>query len=109
MTATSRRRSGLRLLTAAAVVGLVHAGFTVYWAAGGRWLLRTVGAWAVRLAESSPGLTALALGAVAVLKVAGALVPLLVDARALPGRRWWRALSWAGAVGLILYGLLNVV
>ena len=32
------------------VLGLTHAGFSAYWALGGRWLLGTVGEWAVRMA-----------------------------------------------------------
>ena len=77
--AVPQRQVGVGLLGAAAGVGLVHAAFTVYWAAGGRWLLRTVGAWAVRLADSSPLACAVVLGAVAVLKCVGALVPIAVE------------------------------
>ena len=93
----------------AAVVGLVHAGFSAYWALGGRFLLDTVGQWAVDLADRSPGVTAVGLGAVAVAKAAGAVVPLLVEARRLPGRRVWRALAWVGGVVLVLYGGANIV
>jgi len=100
--------AGLRLLFAAAAVGLLHAGFTVYWASGGRWLLRTVGTWAVRLADDRPGAAGAVLGVVAVVKVAGAVVPVLVEAGHIGGRRRWRALERAGAAVLIGYGLLNV-
>lgn len=104
-----RRRWGLRFLVAAATFGLIHAAFTVYWAAGGRWLLRTVGAWAVQLADRNPAECAAVLGLVAVLKIAGAVLPLLVETRPVAGRRLWRALAWAGALSLIIYGLLNVL
>lgn len=105
----TKRRVGVGLLVAAAGVGLVHAAFTVYWASGGRWLLRTVGAWAVQLADSSPRACAAVLGAVAVLKIAGALIPVTVETRRVPGRRVWRRLAWAAAVALIAYGVINVV
>ena len=38
----------------AAVVGVLHGLFSLYWALGGRWLLDTVGAWAVDLADDAP-------------------------------------------------------
>ena len=44
-------------------LGLAHAGFSAYWALGGRWLLRTVGEWAVRLADADPQRAGLALAA----------------------------------------------
>ena len=104
-----RRRTGTRLLIAAAAVGLLHAAFSLYWALGGRWLLRTVGAWAVQLADSSPAAAGVVLGVVAALKLAGAVVPVMVETGRLGGRRAWRALAWTGACGLIAYGLLNVL
>lgn len=101
--------TGVRLLVAAAAVGLVHAGFTIYWAVGGRWLLRTVGSWAVELVDDRPGVAGAVLGVVAVVKISGSLGPVLVEAGRIGGRRRWRALEWAGAVVLLGYGLLNVV
>ena len=100
---------GIRLLVAAAAVGLLHAAFSLYWALGGRWLLRTVGAWAVQLADNSPAATGVVLGLLAALKVAGAVVPVLVETGKLRGRRAWRTLTWFGACGLVAYGLLNVL
>lgn len=93
----------------AAAAGLVHAGFSAYWALGGRWLLDTVGQWAVRLAVEAPVGAGLVLGLVAILKAAGAAVPIMVEQGRLGGRRFWRVLEWVGAVGLLLYGLVNVV
>lgn len=101
--------TGSRLLLSATAVGLVHAAFTVYWATGGRWLLPTVGAWAVRLADERPGAAGAVLGLVAVVKVAGSVVPVLVETGHVGGRGRWRAVEWAGAAVLIGYGLLNVV
>lgn len=103
-----RRLMGVRLLSTAAAAGLLHAAFTLYWASGGRWLLSTVGAWAVRLADSRPVVAAALLGIVAVVKIAGSVVPVLVEAGRIRGRRRWRALEWAGAAVLIAYGLFNV-
>lgn len=40
----ARRDSMNRWLGLAAVSGAVHADFTLYWAAGGTWLLNTLGA-----------------------------------------------------------------
>lgn len=96
-------------LYAAAAVGLVHAAFSLYWALGGRWLLDTVGQWALTLATQSSVAAGLGLGLIALLKVAGAVVPVLVEQGRIPGRRVWRVLEWAGAIGLTAYGLLNVV
>lgn len=104
-----RERVGIGLLWAAAAVGLVHAAFSLYWAAGGRWLLRTVGSWAVQLADSRPLAVAAVLGLVTAVKIAGALLPVVVQTRPVRGRRQWRLLFWAGSVILVLYGLANVV
>lgn len=103
------RAPGVRVLVAAAAVGLVHAGFTVYWAAGGRWLLPTVGAWTVRLADERPVTTTVVLGLVALAKISGSVVPVLVEVGRIGWRHFWRVLEWAGAVVLIGYGLVNVV
>src|SRR5580658_3624250 len=73
--ATSRR--GMLPALAGLAVGLAYAAISVYWGAGGRWLLNTVG-----ISLSQPGqaghLAALAAvwGAAAV-KAAAALLPLL--------------------------------
>ena len=88
--------------------GMLHAAFSVYWAVGGRWLLPTVGQWAVRAAAQNPGQTGLVLGGVALAKAVGATVPVLVAYNRLPWRRTWRGLSWLGGTVLILYGAINV-
>lgn len=83
--------------------------FSVYWALGGRWLLNTVGVWAVDLVNRAPLLSAVVLCAVAVAKFVGAGVPLLVEYERMPGRHFWRALEWIGAGVLVMYGAVNVV
>lgn len=104
-----RERLSLGLVWAAAVFGGVHALFSAYWALGGDWLLRTVGAWAVDLRNSSPTAAVLGLGAIAVVKAVAAVVPVLVAYGRLPWRRLWRTVSWIGGCFLIAYGGLNVV
>jgi len=97
------------LLTAAALAGLVHAGFSLYWALGGRWLLRTVGQWAVDYARDAPVVAGLVLAVVAAVKAAVAILPLVSGRRRLPRPRVWRGLSWLAAVVLVGYGGLNSV
>jgi hypothetical protein len=49
------------------------------------------------------------LGVVAVLKIAGAVIPLRIETRPCRARRVWRRLAAVAAVGLMVYGLVNVV
>jgi hypothetical protein len=97
--------SRTRLLTAAAAVGLLHALVSAYWALGGTWLVSTVGQWAADWARDEPGTAFAVLGAVALLKTAGAVVPLLVDT----DRRAWRGVLGGGALVLVVYGVANTV
>ena len=92
-----------------AVAGLVHAGFSLFWALGGRWLLDTVGAWAVDLTRDRPVAAAVGLLAVAAVKTAGALLPVLATTGRAPWPRLWRGLAWCGAIVLVVYGALNAV
>ncbi|MCC3289849.1 DUF3995 domain-containing protein [Arthrobacter sp. zg-Y1110] len=98
---------GRACLWTACAAGLLHAGFSLYWALGGRWLLDTVGQWAVS-AEASLR-TGLLLGAVAAFKAAAALIPTAAAYGRLPEPRLLRTLSWIGAVVLVLYGGANTV
>lgn len=107
--ASPATRLGLRLLYAAAVVGLVHAAFSLYWAVGGEWLLSTVGQWTLDLRSSRPGLAALALIVIAAVKAAGAVLPLLATLNRVRWPRLWRGLAWAGAPVLVLYGGANTL
>jgi hypothetical protein len=111
-TAPGRRdaaRPGQWPARAALAVGLAYAGISGYWAAGGTWLLDTVGR---SLAAGGPGgAAAAAAWAAAGLKVIAAVLPLLAASRAAaampaPRRRLLRVLAWAQAVILTLYGLI---
>ncbi|MEH0109073.1 DUF3995 domain-containing protein [Tersicoccus sp. MR15.9] len=102
-----RRRGSLTWVWLASVAGLVHAGVSAYWALGGRALLSTVGSWAVQLAADAPVAAGLGLGVVAVVKAAAAVVPAAVAHGRIGGQRGWRAISWAGAAALIVYGGAN--
>lgn len=109
MRVPTRKLSSRALLAAACVAGLVHAAFSLYWALGGSWLIETVGQWAVDWSREAPTTAALVLAAIAAVKAAGAVVPLLVESGRLPGRNAWRTLSWAGAIVLLAYGAANTV
>jgi hypothetical protein len=93
----------------AGVAGAVHAGFSLYWAVGGQWLLATVGQWAVDLSAEAPMTTGLVLGFVAAIKLLAAAIPVGVAYGRLPWPRFWRAVSWAGGLLLVAYGGINTV
>jgi Protein of unknown function (DUF3995) len=96
-------------LVAAAVAGLIHAAFSLYWALGGRWLLRTVGEWAVDYVREAPVAAGMLLTTVAAVKCAVAIIPLLASRRPLPRPRLWRGLAWLAAIVLTGYGAVNAV
>ena len=95
------------LIWTAAVLGVVHAGFSMFWALGGTWLLGTVGQWAVQLLKDSPVAAGVGLGVVAVVKALAAVIPVAVEYGRVPGRVFWRSVSWVGGVGLVVYGGVN--
>ncbi len=97
-------RIGRRFLWAAMVLGLVHAFWSFYWAFGGTWMLDTVGQWAVVSQLHRPVQTLLVLLGIGLVKTAAAVIPVLVEYGKLGGRRFWRAISWVGGVGLVVYG-----
>lgn len=108
--AEHRHRAGLRWLWLAACAGIVHAGFSLYWASGGIWLLDTLGQWAERAGTNGGLLTSIALTAIGMLKLGAALAPVLAECRNGPRPpRWYRILAWTGATGLIFYGGANTV
>lgn len=72
---TTEARATTYLLTGAAFAGLIHAGFSLYWALGGRWLLPTVGKWAVTNAREAPVAAGLLLITVAAVKGTVAIAP----------------------------------
>ncbi|WP_309476784.1 DUF3995 domain-containing protein [Arthrobacter sp. ISL-95] len=87
----------------------MHAGFSLYWALGGQWLLATVGPWAVQLSVQAPLEAGLVLGIVAVGKLLAATIPVVVAYERMPWQRFWRAVSWAGGLLLVMYGGVNTV
>jgi uncharacterized protein DUF3995 len=105
MAGQSRRTIGRFFLWSAGVVGGIHAAFSLFWAAGGDWLLDTVGEGAVRLQKTNPIGTAALLLTVGAVKLAGAALPLVVElVPGAPFRRVIRFLSWIGGCFLIVYG-----
>ncbi|WP_238009478.1 DUF3995 domain-containing protein [Dactylosporangium sp. AC04546] len=104
-----KRSAEARLLMGAAAAGLVHAGFSFYWALGGRWLLPTVGQWAVAYAREAPVTAGLLLIVVAAVKCAVAILPVLASRRKLARPAVWRGLAWLAAIVLTGYGALNSV
>lgn len=97
-------RIGRIFLWIAMVLGLVHAGWSLYWAFGGSWMLDTVGQWAVVSQLQTPRQTMLILLLIGLVKIAAATIPVAVEYGKLGGRRFWRVISWIGGVGLVLYG-----
>jgi hypothetical protein len=107
--ATSRR--GMLPALAGLVAGLAYAAISVYWGAGGRWLLNTVG-----ISLSQPGQAGhlaalLAVWGAAAVKAVAALLPLLaieVWPRTANGglRRLARGLAWIETAILTGYGLI---
>lgn len=104
-----RARTASVALWVAVCTGLVHAAWSAYWAVGGRFLLDTVGAWAVELGQRDPLRSGVVLGAVAAVKVVAAVLPVAIVRNRVPSIRWWRAVCWAGSAFLVVYGGLNVV
>nr|WP_285318355.1 DUF3995 domain-containing protein [Pseudarthrobacter sp. lyk4-40-TYG-27] len=93
----------------ACIAGIVHAGFSLYWALGGQWLVATVGQWAVQLSVEAPLEAGLVLGLVGIGKLLAATIPVVVAYDRMPWRRFWRAVSWAGGLLLVSYGGVNTV
>lgn len=102
--AAASHRPPVGLLVAAAA-GLAHATVSAYWAAGGDWLLDTLGTAVVERFADVLWL----LWVVAAVKVAGALGPLALHRLGWPLRVLTRGACWAGAAVLVLWGGLNTV
>jgi len=108
--APSRRLALSRTLVwTAALVGAVHAGFSLYWAVGGRWLLATVGQWALDLSTKAPLAAGVTLGLVVAVKLLGATIPVGVAYGRVPWPRLWRGISWGGGLLLVAYGGINTI
>lgn len=92
-------------LIVAAVAGTGHGLFSLYWAAGGTWLVETLGEDIVQTFADKLWL----LLPVGVLKVGFALLPLLLAERGRPIPRVLRLVLWLGAITLVVWGGLNTV
>jgi hypothetical protein len=114
----SARATGSRAAQAAAwaafAVGLLYAAISVYWGAGGTWLLDTVGS-GLGKGHGGSALVVLAVWLAVGLKVIAAVLPLLAvaaDTSTGSGRprliraRLVRALTWIEALILTVYGLV---
>jgi hypothetical protein len=105
----SAKAPGLRSAQAAFAVGLLYAAISLYWGAGGTWLLGTVGS-SLGKGHGASALVVLAVWLAVGLKVIAALLPLLavsVDTSARARRaRLIRALAWIEALILTVYGLV---
>jgi len=89
----------------ALVLGLGYALVSAYWGSGGTWLLDTLGG-SLEEATRRDGIgVAVALWAVALVKVIAAVLPLLAT-RVTRHRRKLRALAWIEACVLTGYGLV---
>lgn len=104
-----RPRLSRLLVWVAGATGVLHAAASLFWALGGRWLLATVGQWAVDLSARAPLMAGVTLGFVALVKLLAATVPIGVAYGKVPGRRFWRAISWVGGLLLVVYGGINTV
>jgi hypothetical protein len=93
---------------AAFAIGLLYAAISVYWGAGGTWLLDTVGS-GLGKGHGGSALVVFAVWLAVGLKVIAAVLPLLaVSANSSIRSRWSRlirALAWIEALILTVYGL----
>lgn len=87
-------------LVLAAVAGIGHGVFSLYWALGGDWLLATVGQ---RMIEQFADARWM-LVPVGLVKITAALAPMVLGATGWPLRRLSRLVCWTGAVLLLLWG-----
>ncbi|OZC66125.1 hypothetical protein CH251_23935 [Rhodococcus sp. 06-462-5] len=96
----------------ACALGIVHAASSGYWAAGGRWMLDTVGSFATEWVDSEPETARTALLVLTLVKLAAAILPALayMNRPRLAAQNRTRlpslilGISWPGSVLLILWG-----
>lgn len=105
---TRSSRSPRRLGWAALIVGLLYAAVSVYWGLGGAWLLDTIGGSLERQGRAGDAGVMLAVWAAVVAKTTAAVLPVIaLRGRSKPTRaRAARALAWAAAAILTVYGLV---
>lgn len=100
----STARTARAGFVAAAIFGVVHGAFSIYWGVGGTALLRTVGSIADQFADRRWMLVVVG-GA----KCVGAVAPLVLYERASPIPRPLRAAMWAATTLLVAWGAVNAV
>jgi len=98
---TTRRVPGG--FVAASAFGVIHAGFSFYWAAGGTLLVSSLG---TGLVESFRGREWL-LAPIGAVKLVAAMAPLALARSGWPARRVTRWTCWLGALLLMGWGALN--
>lgn len=89
----------------AAILGTIHAAFSLYWAAGGALLVWSLGD---DLVESFRGREWL-LTPIGLVKLIGAVAPLALVRWGWPARALTRSVCWIGALALVVWGGLNTV
>ncbi|MBY4127241.1 DUF3995 domain-containing protein [Rhodococcus fascians] len=102
----------IRYFAIACALGIVHAAFSGYWAAGGRWMLNTVGSFATEWVDRDPQTARTALLVLALVKLAAAILPALayMNRPRLEAQNRARVpvlilgISWPGSILLILWG-----
>lgn len=99
------RVPGRAAFLAAAAFGIVHAGFSVYWAVGGKWLLWSLGS---SLLESFEGWEWL-LFPIGIVKLVAAVTPFILAQQGWWRRRLSQSACWLGAAVLVVWGGLNTV
>lgn len=92
-------------LLVAALLGVVHAAFSLYWSAGGSWLVWSLGC---RLLATFAGWEWV-LAPVGLVKLVAAVAPVILAVRGWPWRSFTRAGCWLGAAVLIVWGGANTV
>lgn len=86
------------------MIGLLYAAVSVYWGAGGKWLLDTVGGSLARPGRAHDATVIIAIWAAAALKLTAALLPPLALRNHGRQRHLARLLAWAAAGILTTYG-----
>lgn len=106
----ANRRKGLGAAIAAALLGLLYAALSAYWAVGGTLLLDTVGGSLERLGRSRDATLIIAVWATAALKLIAAALPLVaLRTPPTPQTKLARVLAWIAAGILTTYGAILTV
>ncbi|WP_166973336.1 DUF3995 domain-containing protein [Brevibacterium atlanticum] len=92
-------------LLGAAACGIIHAGFSLYWALGGQSLIDTLGSDIADFFSTRQAL----LGAVGIVKIIAACAPLALGIFEWPHPMVTRGFCWAGGGALVVWGGANTV